>query len=84
MTKKLTLIKRSNPTCPLCIKMQNALDSEGVPYEVIDITEQPEAVEQYGLSSVPVMLINEEGSNQIRLNGFKPVELVKTFLQDDE
>lgn len=81
MTKKLTLIKRSTPLCPQCIMMQQALDNEKIPYESIDIAKEPEAIEKYNLSSVPVLLIEEENGEQIRLNGLQPVELVKTFLE---
>ena len=80
-TKKLTLIKRSTPICPACITMQNALEGAGIPYETIDIAEEPDAIEKYGLSSVPVLLIDEDGGGHIRLNGIQPVEVVKELLE---
>lgn len=80
MTKnKLTLIKRSVPTCPACVTMQLMLESEDIPFDTIDIAEEPDAVEKYSLSSVPVLLIN---GGQIKLNGIQPIEVIKEFLEE--
>lgn len=81
MTKKLTLIKRTTPICPACMAMANMLDAEGVEYETIDITENPEAVEKYDLTGVPVMLIRgSDGEITDRLVGVHPVDAVKAKL----
>ena len=81
MVNKLTLIKRSNPICPNCIKMQDALDGEGISYDVVDIAIDTDAIEKYGIMSVPVVLI-KDGDETIRLNGLQPIEVVKEFLED--
>ena len=81
MGNKITLIKRSTPMCPQCIKMQNVLEDEGLLFNVIDITTDTEAIEKYNLSSVPVILINDNG-NEIRLNGLQPIEVIKELLED--
>lgn len=83
MTKKLTLIKRSIPFCPNCVTMQQALDDADIQYDTIDIASEPEAVDKYGVMSVPVLLIGEDGDDQMKLNGLQPVELVKTFLEEE-
>lgn len=67
--------------CPQCIKMQNVLEDEGLLFNVIDITTDTEAIEKYNLSSVPVILINDNG-NEIRLNGLQPIEVIKELLED--
>jgi glutaredoxin len=81
MKNKLTLIKRSNPICPLCIQMQSILENEGIEFDTIDIAIDESAIEKYGLSSVPVLLIDDDGQ-QIKLNGMQPVELIKELLED--
>lgn len=80
MSNKLTLIKRSTPSCPSCITMQLALEDANIPYDVIDITNSPEAIEKYNLSSVPVLLIETE-EGQVKLNGIQPVELIQEMLE---
>lgn len=80
-TNKLTLIKRSTPLCPACNTMQFILESEGIPFDIIDIAEEADAVEKYNLSSVPVLLIAEDNGNQIKLNGIQPIEVIKELLE---
>lgn len=82
MTNKLTLIKRSTPVCPACNTMQFILENESIPFDVIDIAEDMDAVEKYNLSSVPVLLINGDDGSQIKLNGIQPIEVIKELLED--
>lgn len=79
---KLTLIKRSTPMCPDCIKMQLILENEGIPFDTIDIAVETDAVERYDLSSVPVLLIDGGEGRQIKLNGIQPVEVIKELLEE--
>lgn len=78
---KLTLIKRSTPTCPACIAMQLALEGANIPFDTIDIAKETEAIEKYGLSSVPVLLIGDR-EDYIKLNGIQPMEVIKEFLEE--
>ena len=79
---KLTLIKRSVPTCPECIKQEMALESEGIPYKVIDIAHEPDAVEKYVISSVPVLIFEDaEGNEDYRINGFRPADFISEMLK---
>lgn len=79
MQNKLTLIKRSTPICPDCMKMQNMLEGEGISFDTIDIAKDESAIEKYNISSVPVILIDDEGT-EIRLNGFQPINVIKELL----
>ncbi|QIG62578.1 NrdH-redoxin family protein [Sporosarcina phage Lietuvens] len=85
MTKRtLTLIKRTTPPCPACTMMQQALDSAGIEYMAVDIAEQPEAIEQYGVTSIPVMIVNDaDGSEVKRLTGFRPVTIIADLLKGE-
>ena len=79
---KLTLIKRSTPTCPACNTMQFILENEDIPFDIIDIAVDTDAVEKYSLSSVPVLLIDGDNGSQIKLNGIQPVEVIKELLEE--
>lgn len=81
MKNKLTLIKRSVPICPNCNTMQSILEEEGIPFDIIDIAKDTDAVEKYQVMSVPVILIGDE-DDYIRLNGIQPIEVVKELLED--
>ncbi|MER2173410.1 MAG: glutaredoxin-like protein NrdH [Carnobacterium sp.] len=70
MTKK-TIIVYSKPNCMQCNFTKKYLEDKGVSYEVKDIFESEEAlneVKELGFSSVPV--ISVEG--QEAFNGFRP------------
>lgn len=83
MTKnKLTLIKRSTPTCPACNTMELMLKGADISFDEIDIAKDTEAIEKYDLSSVPVLLIHDNNGEYTRLNGIQPVEVIKEFLED--
>lgn len=79
---KLTLIKRSTPTCPACVTMQLALEGANIPFDTIDIAKDSGAIQKYGLSSVPVLLIGDSDGDYIKLNGIQPVEVIREFLED--
>ena len=82
--RKLTLIKRTTPPCPACIRMQTALEAENIPHEIIDITTQPDAIERYGLIGVPVLLIDDENGEYIRLTGLQPIERIKELMTEGD
>jgi glutaredoxin len=79
----VTLIKRSQPACPACNVMQAMLNGEGIEHETIDITDTPEAIEEYGLTSVPVTLVesSEAGRGTIRFIGVQPIEEIKEAIE---
>jgi len=79
---KVTLIKRSSPACPGCNIMKAMLDGEGIPHEVIDITETPEAIEQFDLSAVPVVRI-VTSHDTVQFTGVTPVEAIKEAMGDE-
>ncbi len=82
MTKTLTLIKRTVPACPGCTMQEKALESAGIPYKAIDITHEPEAVEKYKVTSIPISIIEDEnGKGVVRFNGFRPAELIAEMLK---
>ncbi len=74
---KVTLIKRSQPFCAGCAKVQAMLEGEGILHEVIDITEQPDAIEEFDLTAVPVTIVERENAGTIRFIGEMTPEEIK-------
>jgi len=81
MSKTLTLITRSTPVCPNCVAMKMALEAKGVKYIEVDIAVDEGAIEEYGISSVPVSVIKDnEGKEVFRATGVKPPELLESMM----
>lgn len=82
IAKSLLLIKRTVPVCPNCVMQEKALESAGIPFRSIDITHDPDAVEKYDISSIPVLIFEDEDSGEImRFSGFRPAELIAGLLE---
>lgn len=56
------------------------MDGEGIEYEALDITEQPELIDEYNLTAVPVILVDKADGERVRLDGFQPAEKIKALL----
>lgn len=82
--RKLTLIKRTTPPCPACNVMQAQLEGEGIPHEIIDITTQPDAIEKLDITGVPVLIIEDDNGEHIRLTGLQPIERIAELMKEDE
>jgi thioredoxin 1 len=75
----ITIKKFSRNDCRPCKALANYLGDMdlfglGATLENIDIEEHPEVVEQYGLSSVPVLVMERSGVEVNRLIGLRPTE----------
>lgn len=75
----ITIKKFSKPGCVPCAALANYLGeldlfTLGATIENVDIEEHPEAIEQYGLSSVPVLAFFRSGVEVHRLVGLRPTE----------
>lgn len=57
-------IYTTGPACGKCRMTKMALDSKGVPYREVDITQNPEArayvTEELGYSVAPVVVVDDE------------------------
>lgn len=69
-----TVTVYSKPACPQCTMTYRALDSQGVTYEVVDVTEKPAALEfvtnELGYMAAPVVVVDDEPENH--WSGFRP------------
>ena len=63
----------SKPNCPQCTMTSRVLDSKGVAYTVLDVTEDPKALEtvkSLGYLQAPVVVVGDR-----HWSGFNPTEL---------
>jgi thioredoxin 1 len=75
----ITIKKFSRQDCRPCKVLANYLGEIdlfglGATLENIDIEENPEVIEQYGLSSVPVIVMERSGVEVHRIIGLRPTE----------
>ena len=60
-------------TCPRCVPVKKLKQDRSQPIQIINVSETPEYIEQYSLTSVPSMLLDEE----IITNVQKIIEVIK-------
>lgn len=73
----MKLVVVSQNGCTPCTMVKNFLNGEGVVFDEVNITTNPEAIEEYGVMSTPVtILIDEDDDEEIaRVAGFDPPQL---------
>lgn len=68
--------------CVPCSHVKNYLNDRNVVYTPINVSEQREYIEKYNLMSTPVsILIDEDGEELDRSNGYNPDELHGLIMQ---
>jgi thioredoxin 1 len=83
----MIMIKKfSKPGCMPCKALahylrQIDLNEVDAVLENIDITEHPEVIDQYNLSSVPVLVLERNGIEVTRLIGLRPPEEIEDAIQ---
>ena len=50
----------TTPGCSNCSVLEKMLEKLGVKYDLIDVTEKPEYLEQYPIFTAPGLIINEK------------------------
>ena len=75
----VTIKKFSKPGCMPCKVLANYIGELdlfglGATLENIDISEKPEVIDQYGLTSVPVLVFERSGVEVHRIVGLRPTE----------
>jgi thioredoxin-like negative regulator of GroEL len=70
--------------CQPCKSLSKTLDkiNLNLPIDVVDIDEQSDVAIEYGIRSVPTMLIVEDGSVLKRLIGLRTEEEIRKWLND--
>ena len=82
----ITIKKFSKPGCRPCVALANYIGeidlfNEGATLENIDITEQPEVIDQYGLTSVPVLVMERSGVEVHRIVGLCSTDEIVEAIQ---
>jgi thioredoxin 1 len=75
----VTMKKFSRPGCRPCVALANYIGeidlfNAGATLVNIDISEQPEVIDQYGLTSVPVLVFERNGVEVGRIVGLVGTE----------
>ena len=70
--------------CGPCKALKTVLDQveTNVPIEVIDIDEQPDLATEFGIRSVPTLVMMEDNVATKRLIGLKTIQEVEAFIHD--
>ena len=70
--------------CGPCKALKTVLDQveTDVPIEVIDIDEQPDLATEFGIRSVPTLVMMEDNVATKRLVGLKTIQEVEAFIHD--
>ena len=75
-SKPLEITVYTNPNCVQCVQTKKYFDAEGVPYSVVDLAEDKEALDmvlELGFSSAPVVIAGKE-----KWSGFRMSKLFDT------
>lgn len=68
-----SILLLSQPSCRPCGFVKNLLEESSVDYQLVDITQENEYIDKFGIMSTPVtILIDENNEEIIRVNGFDP------------
>lgn len=72
----MKLLKLYKPSCSPCKEVENYLKDNHVEYTDINVFEDMDTAIKYGVMSAPVtILLNNEGEEVARVNGYNPPAL---------
>ena len=60
-------------TCPNCHMARALLDKAEIPYQVINVTEKPDKIDEYQILSAPTLLI-KDGTNIVRYDSLQAIQ----------
>ncbi|MGV3093626.1 thioredoxin family protein [Streptococcus pluranimalium] len=72
----MELVKLEKHNCTGCELVENFLVDEGVSYDKVNVEDNPEVAAEYGVMSVPVLILLDDNGNEVQRSvGFKPDEI---------
>ena len=80
MSNSLRLYTQDN--CSYCVQMKRKLDSWGINYEIINLSETPEAkyfLKEQGLRTVPQLFFNDIKLNNVDTDNFDHHALLQSL-----
>lgn len=83
--KGVTLIDLNATWCGSCRMLKPVLEKldgeiEDVDFYGIDVDDKPEFAEEFGVSSIPCVILVKNGKEVARSVGFKPFDQMKNFV----
>lgn len=69
------LIKFGQPTCVPCKMLTNLLAEHEVEYVDVNVFEEPELANEYGITSVPVLVLEVDGDIEEMVFGYNADEV---------
>lgn len=78
------IIRFTATWCSPCKMLAKTLESieTNIPIEVVDIDEQPDLATEFGIRSVPTLVMMEDNVATKRLIGLKTIQEVEAFIHD--
>ena len=71
----MELIVLSQNDCAPCKVLKNFLTQEEIPFTEINLSENPDKIEHYKVMSTPVTVLEEDGEEITRVQGFNPEQV---------
>lgn len=71
----MELVVLTQDQCRYCHSVTAFLDDQEVTYKEINVTHNPEAIEEYDIMSTPTILLMDGDEEVTRTTGFSPSEL---------
>ena len=70
--------------CAPCKALKAVIDQikTDIPIEVVDIDEQPDLATEFGIRSVPTLVMMEDNVATKRIIGLKSIQEVEAFIHD--
>lgn len=68
----MEIVLLSQDNCGPCKMLKKYMDREGIEFREINISKEPEQADKYGIMSTPVTILEDEGEEVTRFNGFSP------------
>lgn len=78
------IIRFTATWCGPCKALSSVLDKieTDIPIEVVDIDEQPDLATEFGIRSVPTLVMMEDNVATKRIIGLKSIQEVEAFIHD--
>lgn len=65
---KIVLLSQNG--CQPCRIQKKFMESQGIEFTEINISDNPDKIEKYDITSTPVTILEEDGEEITRFNGF--------------
>ena len=73
----MELVLLSQNGCAPCKIEKKFLENEGIELTEINLSEQPEKIEEYNVMGTPVTVLEDDGEEITRFNGFVPEKILE-------